>query len=248
MSRVLQINTSNLNSLKMHYTALNAFNIDPTDNTLIFENVRLETNEIVLDEIVLMLDQNDFSTFIKNKYYTVSIYNKIIYSLLKKYSSKTSDDEKNKEYQLIDYFIKDFIKRNRFYLEMRKKYQTLFEGNNSPVSIKIFLYETETAKLLIEYSNSVRQQNEIANIIINNYERNSIELTQNNDESSSKNQEKEKELTRVRTNSTFDTFLREEEEYIKEQERFDSAGFTSILAIIAVIIAFGVYIAVLSLG
>ena len=50
MSKMLQINASNLNSLRNQYSPLNSFYVDENDGTLIFENMRLRQGTCFVKE------------------------------------------------------------------------------------------------------------------------------------------------------------------------------------------------------
>ena len=242
MSKMLQINASNLNSLRNQYSPLNSFYVDENDGTLIFENMRLNINEISLDEIVLMFDINDFRLFIRNNYYKKSPYNDQIISLIQK--NQLTDED----YKIVDEFAKDIALRINLY----NRYKGILDNNLESEGIKLFLKDTVIGKKIVNLASQASNPHDksIATAITTMYEKYNVLINTPADEHQNEQESKnlEKELTRTRNRPDFEKFLQDEQEYLDRQDKINTAGFTSILAIIAVIVAFGVYLAVISIG
>ena len=248
MSKVLQINAGNLNNLKNQYNPLNSFYVDENDGTLIFENMKLNIPEISLDEIILMLDINDFRLFIRNGFYKKSLYNDQIIALIQRNQLTDGD------YQLINEFAKDIVLRIRLY----NRYKGILDNNMESECIKTFLKDTVIGKKIINLASvasNPSDEKSIANVITTLYEKNNT-LINTPDEDTTRNdstQSQDKELVRTRSINSgslpdYDKWLQDEKTYLENSNKIGTAGFTSILAIIAVIIAFGVYVAVMSIG
>lgn len=240
MSKMLPINANNLNSLKNQYSPLNSFYIDENDGTLIFENMKLNIKNIELDEIVLMFDINDFRLFIRNGFYKKSPYYDQVRLL------NLSDQFTDDNYKTIDEFVKDIVLRINLY----NRYKGILDLESE--GIRLFLRDMVDGNKLINAAAQISKPNDKSNAtaIVTLFKKyytlvnTPVDEQQNNQETKTA----EKELTRARNKPDFEKFLQEEQDYIEKSEKMNTAGFTSILAIISVIVAFGVYLAVMAIG
>jgi len=240
VSKMLPINANNLNSLKNQYSPLNSFYIDENDGTLIFENMKLNIKNIELDEIVLMFDINDFRLFIRNGFYKKSPYYDQVRLL------NLSDQFTDDNYKTIDEFVKDIVLRINLY----NRYKGILDLESE--GIRLFLRDMVDGNKLINAAAQISKPNDKSNAtaivtLFKNYYtlvNTPVDEQQNNQETKTA----EKELTRTRNKPDFEKFLQEEQDYIEKSEKMNTAGFTSILAIISVIVAFGVYLAVMAIG
>ena len=243
MSRVLRINQYTLQDYRQHYMVLNSMNFDQQQNKLVFENNILPVSEMVIDEIFLMMDLSDLRLFINDGFYIKSEDNFIIEKLCERLFLVEQDYE----------FLNEYVRKVNDRLKIYMKYRNVLESNIDSLSIKIFLQDTLIAKKIIDRSialSNPANQN-VDTILASIYEKNKIDYS--NQDSTKEEMNNDKDLTLKRTNNNInynDGFgsIFDEESYIQNANRLNTAGFISYIAVLAVAILFGIYIAVISIG
>ena len=242
MSRIIRINGSNLNEYLTQYRALSAMSFDQAQNRLIFEHEVLPVSELIIDELFLMMDINDLRMFIKNGFYQKESDSFTIEKMGEKLFLTENDFD----------FINKFVKKSNDRIYLFTKYKSILEKNVESLSIRIFLQDTLLSKKLIDRAYTLANPNEkdaysiIAALdTANKKEHANIQEQTSNSVSST--EEKGVSLVREKANNSGSQWNFNEEEYIDQANKVGAAGFASIIAVIAVAIAFGVYLAIISL-
>lgn len=243
MPETINYNEKVLANYQKMYPNLQGFVYSKDDDSLVYngEKVSLNGNSLShIDPVFFEMSPEDIFSFLKNGFYLNNSDSIHVSALLEQFVIT------EEEVTFLENFARKFNERCRIYANNKDLLDRLSDSN---VNVKSFCKELIESHRIVyqaqmEANASIIGTN-AASILYQAYEHDLNDSSKQNTNEESLNNERRFALTRIKPNSgmNYEDFEAMEKEYMNSKDRLGVAGFTSILLLIAVTAAAGIYLA-----